>query len=83
MDQVVQLIGAVLILAAFLGAQQHRLGTDSATYLALNAVGAALLAVVAVLDRDLGFTLLEGTWTVVSTMGLVRCLRPDESTRKS
>ena len=75
MDQVVQLIGAVLILTAFVLAQQRRLANDSMVYLALNAVGAALLAVVAVLDRDIGFTLLEATWTVVSTVGLVRGLR--------
>jgi hypothetical protein len=75
MDQAVQLIGAVLILAAFVLAQQRRLATDSVVYLALNAVGAAVLAVVAVLDRDLGFTLLETTWAVVSTAGLVRCLK--------
>jgi hypothetical protein len=75
MEQVVQLIGAVLILAAFVLAQQRRMATDSVVYLALNAVGAALLAVVAVLDRDIGFTLLETTWTVVSTAGLVRCLK--------
>jgi hypothetical protein len=75
MDQVVQLIGAVLILAAFMLAQQRRLATDSVVYLALNAAGAALLAVVAVLDRDIGFTLLETVWAVVSTAGLVRCLK--------
>ena len=75
MDQVVQLIGAVFILAAFVLAQQRRLATDSVVYLALNAIGAGLLAVVAVLDRDIGFTLLETTWTAVSTVGLVKCLR--------
>ena len=75
MDQVVQLIGAVLILAAFMLAQQRRMATDSAVYLTLNAVGAALLAVVAMLDGDIGFTLLEATWAVVSTTGLVRCLK--------
>ena len=75
MDQAVQLIGAVLILTAFVLAQQRRMATDSVVYLVLNAVGAALLSVVAVLDGDLGFTLLEGTWTVVSTVGLVRCLK--------
>ena len=75
MDQAVQLIGAVLILTAFVLAQQRRMATDSPAYLVLNAVGAALLAVVAVMDRDIGFTLLEATWTVVSTVGLVRCLR--------
>lgn len=75
MDQAVQIIGAVLILAAFVLSQQRRMTTDSVVYLALNAVGAGLLAVVAVLDRDIGFTLLETTWTVVSTAGLVRCLK--------
>lgn len=72
MDQVVQLVGAVLILAAFVLSQQGRLATDSTRYLALNAAGAAILAVVAVADRDIGFTLLEGTWTIVSTIGLFR-----------
>ena len=75
MDQAIQLIGAVLILAAFVLAQQRRLATDTAVYLALNAVGAGLLAIVAVLDRDIGFTLLETTWAVVSTAGLVRCFK--------
>lgn len=76
MDQVVQLVGAVLILAAFVLSQQGRLATDSTRYLALNGAGAAILAVVAVLDGDIGFTLLEGTWTIVSAAGLVRALRP-------
>ena len=75
MDQVVQLVGAVLILAAFVLSQQGRLATDSIAYLALNAAGAAVLAVVAVADRDIGFTLLEGTWTIVSTVGLVSVSR--------
>jgi hypothetical protein len=76
MDQVIQLIGAVLILAAFVRAQQHRMETDSVTYLALNAAGAGILTVVAVLNRDIGFTLLELAWAAVSTVGLVRALRP-------
>ena len=75
MNQVVQLIGAVLILAAFVLAQQRRLTTDSVVYLALNAAGAGLLAVVAIAGRDIGFTLLETTWAAVSTAGLVRCLK--------
>ena len=74
MDQVVQLIGAVLILAAFVLAQQRRLATDSVPYLALNAAGAVLLAFVAIAGRDIGFMLLEATWAVVSTVGLVRAL---------
>ena len=76
MEQAVQIVGAVIILTAFVLAQQHRLANDSVTYLALNAVGAGILAVVAVLDGDLGFMLLEGTWAIVSTVGLARCVRP-------
>jgi len=75
MDQVVQLVGAVLILVAFVGAQLRRLPTDSVAYLVLNAAGSLLLAIVAIAGRDLGFTLLETTWAAVSTAGLVRCLR--------
>jgi hypothetical protein len=75
MDQVAQLIGAVLILVAFVGAQLRRLTNDSVSYLVLNAVGSVLLAIVAIAGRDLGFTLLETTWGVVSTAGLLRCLR--------
>lgn len=75
MDQVVQLVGAVLILSAFVLSQRGRLATDSVVYLTLNAAGAAVLAVVAVADGDLGFTLLEGTWTIVSAAGLVSAVR--------
>jgi hypothetical protein len=76
MDQIVQLIGAVLILAAFVLAQQRRLSTDSVPYLALNAGGAVLLAIAAIVGRDIGFILLEATWAVVSAVGLARALRP-------
>ena len=71
MDQIVQVIGALLILGAFVLAQRKKLDTGSAAYLVLNTVGAAILAVVAAMDRDWGFLLLEGVWAVVSMWGLV------------
>ena len=76
MGQAIQMVGAVLVLVAFVLAKQHRLTTDSAAYLALNALGTGILAVVADLNRDIGFTLLEGTWAVVSAVGLARSVRP-------
>ncbi len=74
MDQVAQIVGAVLILAAFMAAQAHRLSTDSVPFLALNTLGAGILAVVAAADRDAGFLLLEAVWTAVSARGLVRAV---------
>jgi hypothetical protein len=75
-SQAVQLLGAALILVAFALAQQHRLTTDSTPYLVLNVLGAGILAVVAVANRDIGFTVLEVSWAIVSAVGLARRLRP-------
>jgi hypothetical protein len=72
MDQIVQLAGALFILSAFILAQMKRLEPESVAYLLLNFVGAGLLSVVALLDRDWGFVLLEVVWTLVSGAGLVR-----------
>lgn len=72
MDQVVQVVGALLILAAFVAAQFGVLGTSSRVYLVLNLVGSLTLAVLAWLDRQWGFLLLETVWAMVSLWGLTR-----------
>jgi hypothetical protein len=72
MEQIFQIAGAVLILTAFTAAQARRLSTGSLAYLLLNLVGSVVLAVVAGLDSDWGFLLLEGVWAVVSLFGLLR-----------
>jgi hypothetical protein len=59
--EVLQIPGALLILSGFAGAQLRRLSTDSWAYLALNALGSSLLAVVALLEAQWGFLPLEGT----------------------
>ena len=69
--QVLQLVGAILVLAGFTLAQVRVLDPQSLPYLVLNAVGAAILATLALLGRQWGFLLLEGVWTVVSVAGLV------------
>jgi hypothetical protein len=73
--QATSLLGALLILVAYAAHQAGRLGRDVASYHLLNAVGAALLLVVAIAGRQAGFILLEGVWTAISVVALWRLLR--------
>jgi len=70
--QIVQIVGAILVLAAFVAAQLRLLHQESLAYLLLNAVGAAILAVLALEEQQWGFLLLEGAWTLVSLRGVVQ-----------
>ena len=74
-DQLIQIVGAILILAAFAGAQFGRLDQRSVTYLVLNLIGSAILAVLAGMDSQYGFLLLEGAWALVSAWSLAQVLR--------
>lgn len=71
----VQLLGSLLVLAAFALAQRGILNPKSPTYLVLNTVGSAALAVEALAGRQWGFLLLEVVWAVVSAVALVAQLR--------
>ena len=71
-EQAIEVVGALFILSAFVLAQLGRLATTSLPYLVLNLVGSGILAVVAAIDGDTGFLLLEGVWAVVSAFGLAR-----------
>ena len=74
--QLLQLVGAILVLAGFTLAQFRVLDPQSISYLTLNTVGAAILAALALEERQWGFLLLEGVWTLVSVAGLIGRLRP-------
>lgn len=66
------MIGAAAILGAFAANQAGWAGASRLSYQVANLVGAALLGVVAVANRSVGFVLLEATWVVVSLWGIAR-----------
>jgi hypothetical protein len=77
MTQAVSLAGAALILLPFAASQMGRLPVQSTGYQGLNLVGSAALALVAIVERQYGFIVLEGVWAVMSAVGLLRVLRAD------
>jgi hypothetical protein len=69
--QVVQIAGAIAILAAFALAQFGVVDPRSWSYLWLNLVGSFVLAVDAWREEQWGFLLLEGVWALISAWGIV------------
>ena len=64
--QIMSVIGAAMVLFAYAANQRGRLTRDDVWYNVLNLVGSTLLTIVAVIDRRVGFILLEGLWAIFS-----------------
>lgn len=74
-QQAIQVIGALLVLAGFLATQANLLDQRSYTYLVPNAVGSAAMTATAVVTAEWGFVFLEGVWALVSLWGIAEQLR--------
>jgi len=79
-DQIVQIVGALMILAGFILTQGKLLDANTYLYLVLNLAGAAILAVLAFQAQRWGFVLLEGVWALVALAGLSLRLMGKEPT---
>jgi hypothetical protein len=77
-SQIVQVVGALLILAGFTAAQFGWMTPQSVIYLVLNLVGSVILTVLAAIDRQYGFLLLEAVWALVSAWSLFQVARGRE-----
>ena len=71
-NQLLSVVGAGLVLGAYIALQRRWLASDARVYNAMNFVGAVLLTWVAVADRRVGFIILEGAWALLSLPGMVR-----------
>lgn len=71
-DQLISVIGAIACLGAYISLQRGWLAPTSRAYNLMNLFGSALLTYVAVVDRRIGFILLEGIWALVSIPGSLR-----------
>ena len=70
--QVTSLLGAMMMLSAYVANQLGRMSRRSISYNLLNLIGSGLLAYVAVVESQLGFILLEVIWALVSLYALFR-----------
>ena len=75
MLQIVSVLGALAILGAYIANQFHFIGPSNMSYSAANFVGSAVLLVIAVIEVQWGFILLEGVWALVSLWGIITLLR--------
>ena len=73
--QVISVLGALAILGAFAANLFGWIQPSNLWYSVANFLGSAVLTVVAVIDQQLGFLLLEGTWALVSLWGIFSALR--------
>ncbi len=70
MSDLIQIAGALGVLVPFVLLQARRLDSASLPYLVPNLLGSGLLAVIAALDRNWGFLLLEAVWGAVAAKGI-------------
>ncbi|MBA2512057.1 MAG: hypothetical protein H0X19_02965 [Rubrobacter sp.] len=77
MLQVISVVGALAILGAYAANQLGKVGLDNLPYQLANLAGSAVLALVAIVEVQIGFILLEGVWALVSLRSVVKILRGD------
>ena len=70
--QLVSVLGSLLVLVAYVANQFGWLSAKGLRYAFANIVGSGILAVVAALEAQWGFLLLEGAWASVSLVAVMR-----------
>jgi hypothetical protein len=75
MLQIVSVLGALAILGAYIANQARFIGPSNMSYSVMNFIGSTVLAVIAVIEVQWGFILLEVVWGLVSLWGIIKLMR--------
>jgi hypothetical protein len=77
--QIVSVLGSLLVLLAYVANQLGWLRATGLGYAFVNIAGSGILAVIAALEEQWGFLLLEAAWASVSLVAAVgRTAEPDK-----
>lgn len=75
MAMTLQFVGALGILVPFTLLQFRLTTTHSWLYLSANALGAAILTWLALVESQWGFVILQGVWALAALAGLTHRIR--------
>ena len=67
-------IGVTILLIAYFFNLTNKITNDSLIYLVLNLIGAAISCIASILLKYFPFIILEGCWTLVSAIGIIKYL---------
>jgi len=79
--QVLSFTGALLILVGYVGHQMRWIDPRRPFYNVVNVLGAAILAYIALRPLQVGFAIMEVTWTITSVVALVAAFRNNGNVR--
>jgi hypothetical protein len=79
MIQAISVVGSLFILGAYAANQFKLIGPSNVSYALLNFVGSAILTVIAVIEEQWGFLLLEGVWALISLWATIKLLRGERA----
>ncbi len=75
--QIFSVVGALLILSAYGANHLGYMGPERRIYSIVNLFGSTVLAIVAAIEKQWGFLLLEGVWALISAWSFVRLPNPE------
>jgi uncharacterized membrane protein len=81
--QALSVVGAVMVLLAYAMIQTGVWRELDTSYLALNIIGSLLLGIVAVIEKQAGFVLLEFSWAGLGVWGVVRAVKARDRSSSS